>query len=215
MSKETFDILRFVSSGFVLIPLLYVLFRKEKLSAVQRKLCILLTVLLFVEILSTILWFWKITNMPVYHIYTVIEFLLILNIYSEVLAKAITQSGVFALGISFFLFSCFNALFIQSIFTFNSIPIVILSILVIFITFMSFYKILKDPEYTLLNNNSLFWISAGLLIYFSSSLVLFYINNSLNLTRSESYSIWGLHAIINILLILFYTRALWVQQEKV
>lgn len=214
MSKETFDILRFVSSGFVLIPLLYILFRKERLSIVQRKLCALLVALLVVEVSSTILWFLKITNLPIYHVFTVIEFLLILNIYSAVLTKMITKNGIYALGVSFFLFSCFNVLFIQSIFVFNSVPIVIHSILVILITFISLYNILKDPQYTLLNNNSLFWISAGLLIYFSSSLVLFYIVNSLELTQLESHTIWGLHAIINILLILFYMRALWVQQEK-
>lgn len=214
MSRETFEILRLVSSTCVIVPLILVLTQRSKWSSIQRRLFWLLLGMFLCELISNIFWYQKMNNFPIYHLYTIAEFTLILNIYKEILAKYITKGAVLGLGAAFVTFAIYNTLYIQSIFTFNSNTVVVLSVLVIGITMVFFYDLLNLHHYTSLSSNNLFWISAGLLIYFASNLVLFYINNLLNLSRSESYTIWGLHAIIHILLILFFTRAVWTQPEK-
>ena len=179
MSKEFFEVLRLTSAFSVIIPLIFALLFFARLTKVQRKLTLLLLVVLIVEITTNVMWYHEMNNLLIYHVYTVVEFLLFLNIFKEVLSKLITLLGVVLLGTGFSLFSVIISLFYQRIYEFNSIA-----------------------------------ISAGILIYFSGNLILFYINNALNLTLEESYIIWGMHAVVNIVLILFYTRAIWVHPAK-
>lgn len=214
MSKEFFEVLRLTSAFSVIIPLIFALLFFARLTKVQRKLTLLLLVVLIVEITTNVMWYHEMNNLLIYHVYTVVEFLLFLNIFKEVLSKLITLLGVVLLGTGFSLFSVIISLFYQRIYEFNSIAITVLSVSMILIALASFYSLLKEHSYSKVERNPIFWISAGILIYFSGNLILFYINNALNLTLEESYIIWGMHAVVNIVLILFYTRAIWVHPAK-
>ena len=214
MSKEFFEVLRLTSAFSVVVPLCLSLLYRARLSVLQKKLVRLLLVILGVEISTNILWYQETNNLPIYHFYTIVEFLLLLNIFHNVLSKLITSIGVIALGIGFTLFSLLISMCYQSLYEFNSISITVMSILMILIVLTSFYTLLKEPTFSRVERNPLFWISAGLLIYFSGNMILFYISNTLKLTLEDSYVIWGLHAVVNSVLILFYTCAIWVQPTR-
>ena len=213
MNKELFKWLTLISSFIVLLPLFISLLKYSGLTRIQKKLTLFLFVVLIVEIVSNILWYKEINNHPIYHIYTVLEFLLILNIYNEILTKLFSKTVTVLIGISFIGFAILNILLYQDLFTFNSNTIQVLSYCAIFIAIASFYSMLKMSDLSLFRNTT-FLISTGILLYFSSNLVLFHINNSLDLSVSQSYLLWGTHAIINIISILFYTLAIWVQPIK-
>lgn len=214
MDRQLFEIVRFISSASVLVPLILLLIKWSRVSRVQRKLGWLLLGMFLCEFISTLFWYQRSNNHPIYHVYTILECLLILNIYYKMLGKYFTERAVVGLGGVFVIFAMYNAVFLQSVLTFNSNTVVVLSVLVICITLVFFYDLLNSRHYSSLGSNALFWISAGLLIYYASNLFLFYLINKLNPTQSESYTIWGLHAFIHILLIIFFTRALWIQEEK-
>ncbi len=215
MNKELFENLSLISSFIAVIPLLLAIFNLKKLSKIQTKLVYILVIVLVVESISSILWNQKINNLPLYHFYTVIEFLLIINIFMTALSGVFSKLFFLIVSIVFIVFAIVNTLFFQDLYTFNSNATSVLGILVIFFALSYFYALLKEMKYNALETNPMFWISSGFLIYFSSNLILFYINNSLFKGSTEaSYLVWGLHAIINIVLTIFYTIAIWVKPKE-
>ncbi len=215
MGKQLFDNLSLISSFIVVIPLILSVVKIKLLNKVQLRLLYLLIIIFIVEIISNILWYKKMNNLPLYHFYAVIEFVLIINIYRIVLSKIFSKQVFIILGVAFTIFAIMNTLFFQNLNTFNSNVTTLMGLLVIFLALSYFYALLKEVKYSALETNPMFWINAGFLIYFSSNLILFFINNNMFKGSTEaSYLVWGLHAIVNIVLTIFYTIALWVHPGK-
>jgi len=215
MSKEFFGNLSLISSFVVMLPLLIALWKYNRLDKTQLKLSYLLITILVVESISSVLWSQKINNLPVYHFYSIVEFVLIINIYKDVLSKLFPKNFFYALIIIFSSFAIVNMCYFQSLWTFNSNATTLLGILVIFLSLSYFYALLKEVKYTSLERNPMFWLNAGFLIYFSSNLLLFFINNSMFTKADEvSYLVWGLHAIVNIVLVIFFIIAIWVNPNQ-
>ncbi|MHA7056738.1 hypothetical protein ACWGOQ_0005925 [Aquimarina sp. M1] len=215
MSKEVFQNITLVAFILLFLPLLVSVFRFKYLNSSQRKLFILVLCIVLVETTTRLLWYKKINNLPVYHFYAIIEFLLIINIYRTVLSKIYSKLFFSIISVAFTVFAVINMLFFQNLNTFNSNVTTLLGILVIFLALSYFYTLLKEIEYSALERNPMFWINSGFLIYFSSNLILFFINNNMFKGSTEaSYLVWGLHAIVNMVLTIFYTIALWVNPKK-
>ncbi|WP_282079933.1 hypothetical protein [Aquimarina algiphila] len=215
MSKELFENLTLIASIFLLAPLLISIFRFRRFNFVQKRLLLLVLITVLVEIISWILWYKLINNMPLYHFFTIIQFLLIVNIYRTVLSKMFSKLFFIIISIGFVIFAIINTLFFQNLTTFNSNVTTLLGLIVIFFALSYFYALLKEVKYRTLESNPMFWINSGFLIYFSSNLILFYMNNTLFKGVTEaSLILWGLHAIVNIVLTIFYTIALWVNPKK-
>ncbi len=215
MSSEFFENLSLVSSFIVIMPLLCSVFKLKSLNRVQIGLIYILIAVLLVESISSILWYKKLNNLPLYHFYTIVEFLLIVNIYKKELSKKFTKKFFTLLSIGFVIFAIINTLFFQNLQTFNSNVTSLLGLIVIFFSLSYFYALLKEVKYSSLETNPMFWINSGFLIYFSSNLILFFINNSVFKGSTEaSFTLWGLHAFINIVLTIFYTIAIWVHPKR-
>ncbi len=216
MSKELFENIRFISLLIVGVPFIVALFRFKKLNKTQTILMVLLSIIIIVEIISLLFWYKKANNLPMYHVYTVIEFIIISKIYSVELKSMFSNSFFLILILLFGGFAVCNTIFFQGIFTFNSNAITVSGIIIIFFCLSYFYSLLKEIKYNALETNPMFWINSGFLIYFSSNLILFFINNYMfkDEASAASYLVWGLHAIMNIVLNLFYTVALWVNPKR-
>ncbi len=216
MNKELFENITIIASLVLLVPLLVSVLKLKLLNRTQKKLLVLILITVLVEIISWVLWYKNINNLPLYHFYTPIQFLLIINIYKNKLSGLFSKYFFLVLGIAFILFSILNIVFFQDLNTFNSNTTTLLGILVIFFCLSYFYTLLKEVKYSALETNPMFWINSGFLIYFSSNLILFFINNTMFKGATEaSFLVWGLHAIVNIVLTIFYTIALWVHPKKV
>ncbi|PTX63695.1 hypothetical protein C8N46_101299 [Kordia periserrulae] len=211
MSEELFGYLRLISSFGVLLPLCLALWKRRRLTSIQRKLLYLLIAICIVEAIANALWYRKENNLPVYHFYSIVECLLILNLYKEALKKLFSKHVFMSAGVIFTVFAIVNMLCFQALTTFNSNVTTTLGFLVIFLCLCYFYALLQEEIYSPLEKKPMFWINAGFLIYFSSNLILFFINNSM-FTKPDavSYLVWGLHAVVNIILMLFFTIAVWV-----
>ncbi|WP_298418600.1 hypothetical protein [uncultured Kordia sp.] len=215
MSKEFFGNLRLLSSLTIVLPLLIGMWKYYRLSKMQRKLFYLVILFSITELIANILWYQKLNNLPVYHFYTIIEFLCIIYIYKDALYKIFPKYVFTIAAVLFTLFCLINMCFFQSILTFNSNATTILGLLVIFLTTCYFYALLKEVKYTSLERNPMFWLNAGFLIYFSSNLLLFFISNSLSTETAEvNFLVWGLHAIVNIVLVIFFIIAIWVNPDQ-
>ncbi len=215
MSVNIFEIIGNISSFIVILPLLLSIYKNKLLNVAQKRLFVLLVVILITELISNILWYLRINNLPVFHFYTIVEFLLILNIYRNELTRLFSKTFFILLSLGYIMFAITNMLFLQDLGTFNSNTTTVMGLVVIFLALSYFYALLKEMKYSSLENNPMFWLNSGFLIYFSSSLILFYINNNMFKESTEaSYLVWGLHAIINIVLIIFYTITIWVNPKK-
>ena len=215
MSEESFGNLRLISSLTIILPLLLAIWKYGRLSQMQRKLFYLVILFSITELIANIFWYQKLNNLPVYHFYAIIECLCILSIYQDVLQKIYPKYLLPVLAVLFTVFCIVNMLFFQDLLTFNSNATTTLGFLVIFLSLSYFYALLKQVKYTLLERNPMFWLNAGFLIYFSSNLLLFFINNSMFTKPDEvSYLVWGLHAIVNIILVIFFTIAIWITPDQ-
>ena len=198
----------------VFLPLIVAFIRRKKRTIVQQKLTHLIILMSVVELVSYILWYNSVNNHPIYHFYSILEFWLILNIYRLSLGKWLTPKVVIVAGLTFTAFAFANMLFLQGLFEFNSNVTTTSGVLIIFLSLFSFFQGLIKSTHSSLSRNPQFWINSGFLLYFSSNLVLFYLSNRIDLSMEESYMIWGVHSIVNCILIIFYTIALWIQPKK-
>ena len=215
MSEALFGNLRLISSFVVMLPLLVAWWKHKRLQEVQRKIVYLLIAVLIVETIANVLWYQKQNNLPVYHFYSILEFGLITYIYKDALQPLFPKRFFLFVFISFASFAILNMCFLQSLWTFNSNVTTLLGFLVIFFCVSYFYALLKQTTYSPLEKKPMFWLNAGFLIYFSSNLILFYINNTMFTEANEvSYLVWGMHAIVNIVLTIFYTIAIWVNPDQ-
>ncbi len=215
MSKEFFGNLRLISSLTIVLPLLLAIWKYARLSQMQRKLFYLIILFSITELIANILWYQKLNNLPIYHFYTIIEFLCIASIYKDALHKLFPKYVFTTVAVVFTIFCIVNMSFFQSMFTFNSNATTTLGLLVIFLTISYFYTLLKEVKYASLERNPMFWLNAGFLIYFSSNLLLFFISNSLSTEAAEvNFLVWGLHAIVNIVLVIFFIIAIWVNPNQ-
>jgi hypothetical protein len=215
MSETLFGYLRLISSISVLLPLLVAVWNRYRLQRIQKKLGILLVAIFVVEAIANVLWYRKENNLPIYHFYSIVECLLIINLYKDALKDVFSKHFFTILGLTFTIFAIVNMIFFQALTTFNSNVTTVLGFLVIFLCLCYFYALLKEETYSPLEKKPMFWINAGFLIYFSSNLILFFINNSM-FTKADavSYLVWGLHAVVNIILILFFTIAIWIHPNR-
>ncbi len=215
MSKEFFGNLSFISSLAVILPLCVALWKYRRLGVMQQKLRYLLITIFIVEVIANVLWFRKENNMPVYNIYSILEFLLIVHMYKDALKRLFSKHFFTILSLVFVIFAIINMSVLQGIKTFNSNVTTMLGFIVIFLSLSYFYALLKEEIYSPLDKKPMFWINAGFLIYFSSNLILFFINNSM-FTKPDAVShlVWGLHAIVNIILIFFFTIAVWIHPNQ-
>ncbi len=214
MNEQFYENLSLVSTFLIVVPFAVACVRWRRLVKTQKRLACLVAVVAIVELVANLLWRQYINNHPVYHVYSILEFLIILSIYSSYFDRTRINKVFFILGTSFTLFALANMLLWQSPLEFNSNVTLTSSALIIMLSLSSFYRMLIGPVYTTLHLIPIFWISAGLLLYFSSNIVLFYLGSRVELTYEDSLPIWGLHSIFNCLLILFFTVALWIQPKK-
>jgi len=165
------------------------------------------------SLINNLLGFSNINNMPVMHVYTFVEFVLLVLFYRNVLTG--TRIGKYAVyAVPFFLIFCVvNVLFFQDIYTYNTHTKSIEALLVIFMAIAYFRKTLDrigkdDARYSPLS-----YINSGLLLYFSGSFIWFTIFNLTVQNKSFGMVMWSIHATFLLVLYILIATALWKYKE--
>ena len=213
MEENTVLIIMKISAYSVLFPTLFAIRKIKHGNFVQKVLSVLIFTWLFFEIAATVVNNIYTNNIPLLHILTIVEFALIAYIYKNSLAPILSKEKIYWIIGLFSFGSLINSVFFENIFEFNAYARAIEALLIILLTLTYFYLTLKDMREKHLERAPLFWISSGLLIYFSSSLFINIYSNMLFGFGSNSYTMWGIHAILNIVPYIFYTIALWVKPK--
>lgn len=217
MVSKILNFLTDASSLSIAIPLIVGLILFKRLNRSQRLLLGLVITSSITEILANLLISLKSSNLPVYNTYTLVNLNLIFCIY---LSKFNKGSRHYLTGYLIFcnLFAIVNVLFFQPITSYNSNLLVLVSITFLLLALNYFYRLLKEVKYQRLERNPLFWLSSGIVLYYSGTLVLFFLSNQISQADPGSQQLilasWGLNSIFNLILVTSYTITLWVKPTK-
>lgn len=207
-------VIRTVSSWISIVPIVTGLWLWNKLSAAFRFIWLYCFLSLIVEQLLHYFARNGINNMPFFHFFPVVEFTLFVLFYKYQLKEIVNTRHYIILPFLFVLITLINLFFFQGIFELNSNTTSVESVVLVLLTLYAFYLLVKNMSLTNHLFNRLFWVSSGILIYFSGLLLFFILNNFFAENIFRLYTIgWIYHAFLNINLYLFFTIGLWKQQK--
>ena len=142
-------------------------------------LSILLMVTLMSELLAKYLSsYLKISSNPVYHFFTVIEYLLYVIVYRYFFAAKLWSKILTISAWIFFTAEIINVIFFQPMQTTNTNTMILESLLLIFLSLSLFLKLRASIEYENILLEGVFWFNASVLFYYSFNIL-----------------IWGFHSI--------------------
>jgi len=200
----------------VLVAAVMALVRYRGAGRPVRLLCWLIFFALLIESISRIFWFFKVSNLFLWPIYITVEFALLTRMYSLVLdQKWLTVLRGWMLG-------AFTVIVLvrelgqhgQSVWIDNA-GRSIESVVVIFLALAYFYKVFQELKVQNLLLEPFFWVSAGLLLFFSGNFLIFiFMNFILLYSKNLNDQIWVIHALMNYMLYITYAIALWVGRGK-
>jgi hypothetical protein len=166
-----------------------------------------------IQSISAVLWLYGKNNMPLLHLFVATGFLCIGNFYNTVLKDFINRNILRTIMIGFLVFTVFNSIFLQDIYTFNSYALTLESILIIIFSLATFIFFLDESlkEVEIPSRKSLDWINYGLFIYYSSSLIIVFFGDVI--TRGFSKELnrytWVLHNFFYVVMYCCFFIALW------
>lgn len=159
--------------------------------------------------LSAILWLMDENNLPLLHIYTIIEFAFIVFYFSRLFGGRISKT-VWAGVAVFSVFAVIHATFRQGWNLFNTLPRSMESLVVIILCITCYVRMLSEPKSENLARDPVFWLNTGWIYYFSGALFLFTMSNYiLPLHHTLNIWVWTLHALFSDMLYLFIFIGLW------
>lgn len=149
-------------------------------------------------------------NLPILHLYTILEFNIIALFYFSFFGYFYNRKLVPSLMIFFTGFAIINSLFIQKLTEFNTYARSLESIILVVLSILCFYKILVELNTKNLTKLPIFWINTGFLLYFAGNFVLFILSNViLKENKAFNYMSWGLHSCLLTLLYILIGVGLW------
>ncbi len=185
----------------ILIPL-WIIIRIKNRPEELKPIVYYLILSVLTQAVSFIFWMSKINNLPILHIYTILEFIILSWFYYILLKKDISYFIFISVALLFTVFSLIGSVYIENFFTFNTISRSLASLVFIFLSVLRLLKSLTVEDMAPnKNNKGVDYITAGFLVYFSGSIVLFSFSNYLNkLAYGLLLNIWSIHTLLLVLL---------------
>lgn len=201
------QVLLFVSAWIIVVPVLISLVLFRRFDKGLKILGIHVFIACTVELVSYILMQQKRNNLPLLHVYTLTEFILLYLFYENFIGNRYNTWWLRSIALCFVLLSLINSLFIQSVYTFNSYARGLEALLLLLLALLCFYKI---SVWGRTGYNPVIWINTGILLYFSGAFTLFILSNYiLPMGYTLNVQIWAVHSFLSILLYTFISIGLW------
>lgn len=200
----------------ILLPT-YLTFRSREKHSQEIKIISYYMVLSVLALVTSFLcWKKSINNLPVNHLFTLLEFLILVWFYSKLLVGFISKKAFIVLTLFFTIFALIDSVFLESIFSFNTLGRSVEALIFIFLSFCWFIKLLNNEQ--ILNSSEskgISYIVGGFFIYFSGSIILFSFSTCINeMTYSLSLNIWTIHTFLLVIMYLIMSLGLIKCQTK-
>ena len=190
----------------ILLPLFYGFSRWERLGKTARIILVYLLISAGVNLAADMLVRNRAANLPLLHVYTAVEFIVLVMMYRYLLAGTRAASMVTGLQVGFALACIANAIWLQSMYTFNSYSLSLGAIIIMLLAINYFARLAVEVPVGKVSDLPDFWFNTALFLYFSGSCMLYVFSNFfLQVTQQEFYTVWGLHAIFVMLMYILFS----------
>ncbi|WP_133574846.1 hypothetical protein [Pedobacter metabolipauper] len=161
-----------------------------------------------INVIASVLAFNGINNMPVLHLYTILELVLVLRFFSIVITGKKAVWSIYGIKWLFPVFCIINFICFESVFMFNSYTRAFEAIIII-IFCMIYFKEVLDSSPNVFRSYSVTLAVVGFLIYFSGSFFHFTFSNYISyLVKYElKMIIWNIHATLVLIMYSLFTLA--------
>jgi hypothetical protein len=189
----------------IIAPFLLSVVRYNRLSKALKIMTWYLMLSVITQAVSLLLWKKSINNLPLLHVFTVLEFFLLFAYYSFQSKPLFTRVWFYLILFLFLLFALLDAFVLENLYSFNIYTRSVEAFIFIGCSVHWFISSLTlESKVIFREQNALKYMNAGFFIYFSGSLILFAFSNYINhLGRPLLMNIWTLHTLLLIVLYLF------------
>ncbi|MFM9946902.1 MAG: hypothetical protein ACKV1O_03090 [Saprospiraceae bacterium] len=165
---------------------------------------------LFIEIGARLIVYFVPNNLPLLHLYTVGEFVLLSFFYRSLLPEHVIFRKFFpVLLVMVSLLILMNTLFLQSIFVFNSYAKTLVQIILILYAILFFFHLPEASSFKTQEGWSLRMINSAVLIYYCGSLFIFMFSNIFIEKSIIYHGFWIFNALLNFLFHILVLIGLW------
>jgi hypothetical protein len=198
----------------IVVSALYAGLLYKKLDPILRLFSLFLFFSAVIQITALILAINRTNNLPLLHVYVAVGFLLLSLFYKRVLNNFIHAGIIWLITGCFLIYTILNSIFIETFFTFNSIALAVESVLIIILSLSTYMVLMNDivKEQRSPIIKSLNWINSGLFIYYTSSLIIFYLTR--NFPKSINNYTWILHSFFSIIMYVCFIIGLYKRTHK-
>lgn len=194
------------------ISVVLCLFNFKRLGIPLQRLCYFLMLNFCVEILARIFVFafTGINNLPLLHLYTLGEFLLLSWFYKSLLNRPLAfQQHYWKLILGAGICIILNSLFLQSIYEFNTIAKTFVQIVIISYAVLYFYHLSENQLSPPTVAKSLRLVNSAIIVYYSGSLFIF-MCSQVSFENLKLYKFfWLFNAVLNLIFQLLILWGIW------
>lgn len=199
-----------LSPLWLLAPVTIVCVRYRQLSDTSRRIGFYIGLAATTSLVTWIMWRNRANNLPVLHVYTVLEFYMVSWFFNLALRGFMPRWLIPGLVIGFTVFAVLNTLFLQPLMVFNTYARGLEALLIIIYSVMLMSRILHESKVSNLQSYPAFWFSVAFLAYFSLSLFLFALSDHiLQASLTTRQMIWAMHSIFALVFYLLISIGLW------
>jgi len=182
---------------------------KFRFSLREEKYLILLMICcLAAELTTRALWHFEKNNLWVSHVFTPIESTLLLLFFAKKFKKVISKL-ILVLAACFVVLAVVNMFFFDSLFRMNALAKSIECVLLIGVSLLLWVKVMKDLKIQRLMSTTVFWINSAVLLYFSSTVLLFIFSQLILKSQELSIWIWTFHFVFMVIYYVLFSIGLW------
>ena len=195
----------------IVISIFLIWRRYSRLPLPFKWLAVFQIINLITLVVSGILFDRAINNLPLLHLYTILEFLA-LSLFFRSLIKNPTwlprHFWIFVLSVISLML--LNSAFLQSIYEFNSYAKTLVQVIIITYCVLYFYNLSNEVDHTDSFQRSLRLINSALIVYYSGSLFIFMFSNLFlsNAVRMPS-GLWLFNALLYLVFQLLILISVW------
>ncbi len=197
-----------LSAFSVVFPIGVSIARHQTYGRLRRGLVAYFYLSALFDLAGLITWHKKVNNLPLFHLFTLIELLFLGWVYEQAFMNVLLKRIVAVLTVLLGVFTVADSVLLESIWTFNSISATAESVYLIVLSLLLFRQLLLQDEVMFLDRHPLFWFNSGVLLYFAGNLFVFMLQHTIADSAQQGYVYGIVHSGINILANLLFGIAL-------
>lgn len=189
----------------ILIPILFAVFTFKQANQGSKLLLYYLIASGLINLIALILIELKMRNLPLLHLYTIVEAVLILGYLRSIFIDIRIKKVIAIAMVVFPLLCVINFSFFQSIYTFNTYTRPLEAILITFFCMLYLYKSGFTENWINQPEN---WFNMGILLYFPVACVIFILSNYMVSTKLVAMNkvVWNVHGALVLIMYLFWAK---------